>query len=87
MFTENIIEMGRNLHECFIDYEKDFDRMKYEDILKMLADIGIHYKDVWLVKNLFYKEKAAVKIWDIETECQNIEGRISTWMCNVTRPF
>ena len=66
MISERSIEMQKDLYVCFIDYEKAFDTVKHGEIVKMLEDIGVDGKDVRLVKNLYWNQRAAVKI---EDEC------------------
>ena len=43
--AEKSIEMQRNLYAVFIDYEKAFDRVKYQEIMKDLEQIGVDQKD------------------------------------------
>ena len=66
MISERSIEMQKDLYVCFIDYEKAFDTVKHGEIVKMLEDIGVDGKDVRLVKNLYWNQRAAEKI---EDEC------------------
>ena len=64
--SERSIEMQKDLYLCFIDYEKAFDRVKHSEMVKMLENIGVDGKDVRLVKNLYWNQRAAVKV---EGEC------------------
>ena len=73
ILAERAIEKQKNLYTCFIDYEKAFDRVKHENLLKMLAQINIDKKDIMLIQNLYWQQKAAMKIEDEETEWQWIE--------------
>ena len=67
MLSERTIEMQKDLYACFIDYEKAFDRVKHGEMVKMLENIGVDGKDVRLVKNLYWNQRAAVKI---KEECK-----------------
>ena len=71
--AERAIEVQKDLYVCFIDYEKAFDKVRHEHLLRMLNNLGIDGKDLRLISNLYWKQKAAVRISDIETEWQNIE--------------
>ena len=56
---ESSIEMQLDIHITFIDYEKAFDRVKYEVLMNDLKMLGIEEKDLRLLNNL-YKEQLAV---------------------------
>ena len=68
MLCERAIEMQREVYLCFIDYEKEFDTVRHEELLKMLTRFGMDEKDVRLVKNLYYQQKAAVRVGDHLTD-------------------
>ena len=40
MISERAIEMQRNVFLCFIDYQKAFDTVKHEEMLKMWVRLG-----------------------------------------------
>lgn len=46
---ERSLDVNNDLHLGFIDYAKTFERVKYVDTIKMLADLQIDGKD--LIKN------------------------------------
>ena len=46
---------------CFIDYEKAFDRVNHVKMIQCLQDIGIEGKDLRLIKNLYWSQKAFVR--------------------------
>ena len=52
ILSERAIEMQQDLHICFIDYKKAFDRLKYEIVLKKQREVGIYDKDVRIIQNL-----------------------------------
>ena len=70
--AERVIEKQRKLVVCFIDYEKAFDRVRHEDLIEILKDIGVYGKELRVVQNLYWSQKACVKIDGEETEWQNI---------------
>ena len=70
MLSEKAIEMQKDLYLCFIDYEKAFDRVGHKDIVDMLMKIGIDGKDLRVITNLYWNQKAAVRV----------AGGISEWI-------
>ena len=62
MLGERAVEMQRDLFLCFIDYEKAFDTVRHADLLTMLKNINIGGKDLRIIRNLYFKQTAAVRI-------------------------
>ena len=60
--------MQQDLHICFIDYKKAFHRLKHEIVLKKLQEVGIDDKDLRIIQNLYYEQKASVRVGNAETE-------------------
>src|SRR6187401_2199911 len=36
MVSEKSVQMGKNLYMCFVDYQKAFDRVKHDKLLKVM---------------------------------------------------
>ena len=62
MLMERCIEVQKDLHLCFIDYSKAFDKVKHEELLAMLRKLDIDGKDLRVIGNLYWDQKAAVRI-------------------------
>ena len=62
MISERAIEMQRDLFKCFVDYSKAFDCLQHEDLVEELDEIGLDTKDIRLIRNLYWDQKATVKI-------------------------
>ena len=62
--------MGKDIYACFIDYEKACVRVSHEKMIKCLKEIGLNGKDIKLIVNLYWTQKA-----DIQLE-QDISGEI-----------
>ena len=56
--------MQRDIFLCFIDYSKAFDRVKHKELMQMLSELDIDGKDLRLIRNLYWDQKAAIKIGD-----------------------
>lgn len=70
--AERVIEKQRNLYVCFIDYEKAFDRVRHGDLLEILKSIGVDGGELRMIRNLYWAQKARVRVDGEETEWQKI---------------
>ena len=76
MMIERCIEMQKNVYLCFIDFEKAFDTVKHENMIEMLKEIHLDGKDVRLISNLYWDQKAAVEIENERTSWVEIKRGI-----------
>ena len=68
--TEKCIDKQKDLYICFIDYVKAFDCVKHEELMKMMEELEIDGKDMRMIKNLYWEQKAAVRL----------HGELGDWM-------
>ena len=73
MICERAIEMQRDVYLCFIDYQKAFDTVRHEEMMRMLARLEVDEKDIRVIRNLYYQQKAAVRVGDELTETVEIK--------------
>ena len=59
---EKCIEKQKDLYICFIDYVKAFDCVKYDKLLELIQELDIDGKDLRLIRNMYYGQKAAIRI-------------------------
>ena len=50
------------LIDCFIDYEKALDRVYHEKMINCFNDIGINEKDLKMTVNLYWTQKASIRL-------------------------
>ena len=65
--------MQRDVFLCFIDYQKAFDTVRHEEMMRMLARLEVDGKDLRLIRNMYYQQKAAVRVGDELTETVDIK--------------
>jgi retron-type reverse transcriptase len=53
--------MNKDLFIYFIDYEKAFDRVNHEKVIKRLQAIGIDGKDPRLITNIYWDQAAEMR--------------------------
>ena len=58
---ERSIEVNKDLYLCFIDYTKASDKVRHETLLDMLQELEIDGKDIRIIRNLYWKQEAAVR--------------------------
>ncbi|GFR92248.1 endonuclease-reverse transcriptase [Elysia marginata] len=73
MIIERAIEMKKDLYLCFIDYSKAFDRVRPDELYKILNRIDIDGKDLRVVRNLYWDQNAATRIDDEISEYKPIK--------------
>ena len=56
--------MQKDAYLCFIEFQKAFDTVRYNQLVDMLKEIGIDGKDLRVVTNLYWNKKAAVRVRD-----------------------
>ena len=66
---ERLFEMQLDINIAFIVYEKAFDRVKHEILMKDMKMLGIDEKDLRLLNNLYKEQLAAI----------SINGKLSNW--------
>ena len=52
------------MYTCFIDYSKAFDRVHHSQLIQCLEKIGIDGKDIRVIANLYWHQKAAIRVQD-----------------------
>ncbi|GFN85032.1 LINE-1 reverse transcriptase [Plakobranchus ocellatus] len=62
MLMERRIERQKDLHLCFIDYPKAFDKLRHVELFPMLEKLDIDGKDLRVIRNLNWNYTAFVRI-------------------------
>ena len=62
MLCERYCEVSKDIYACFIYYEKEFDRVNHESMIKCLKDIILNGKDIRLIVNLYWTQKAYIQL-------------------------
>ena len=68
MLCEKVLDHGKELYVCFVDYEKAFDRVNWVKMLDILKDLGVDWRDRKLICELYMKQEAVVRVMDEETD-------------------
>ncbi|KAI5738445.1 hypothetical protein M8J77_007179 [Diaphorina citri] len=68
LVCEKVLDANRELYICFVDWEKAFDRVNWNVLLKVLKDIDLSWKDRRLIRELYKGQKVVVRVEEEETE-------------------
>lgn len=66
--TEKTISKGGELHVCFIDLEKAFDRIKREDVWNILQERGINIGMIEMLRAMYRNNQNVVRIQNEESK-------------------
>ena len=50
------------MYICFVDFEKAFDRVNREKMLEILKDLQIDWRDRRLLKDLYMRQEAVLRV-------------------------
>lgn len=62
MLIQNCLDQRKDVFICFIDYEKAFDNVRHDLLLRYLEDLGLDDKDVRIIRNLYWNQTAEVRL-------------------------
>src|SRR6478609_6728954 len=74
MICDRSLEFGNNVYICFVDFEKAFDRVNWEKMIKVLQSIGVDWRDRRMISELYMNQEAVVRIAGDESD-SSIIGR------------
>ena len=58
---------------CFIDYTKAFDRVQHNILFEILSDLDVNDKDIRLMHNLYFGQKANIRVCNTKSEKVDIK--------------
>jgi hypothetical protein len=68
VLIQNCKEVQKDVFVCFIDYEKAFDRVQHNKLINILRKLGLDNKDVRLIENLYWNQKATLKLEEVTVQ-------------------
>src|SRR6476469_8010341 len=61
MICKRSLEFGNNVYICFVDFEKAFDSMNWEKMMKVLQSIGVDWRGRRMISELYMNQEAVVR--------------------------
>ena len=62
MLYERNPEHGNDLYVCYVDFEKAFDRVKWDKMMQVLRELKVDWKDRRLIRDLYMRQMAVVRL-------------------------
>ena len=59
---DRYLEVKQDIFICYIDYEKAFDRMYHEKLIRALKKLPIDITDLKLIENLYWNQTASIRL-------------------------
>ena len=72
-YCREVVEPPTKFFVCFIDFVKAFDNVRNNEVLEATDEAGIDDKDLRFLQNIYWNQKATVKIGDEETDAFDIK--------------
>ena len=61
VLSERLIEKKKEVHICFIDYTKAFDRVNHEKLIQIMQKANIPKHEIRLIVNLYWEQTAVIR--------------------------
>src|SRR6478609_509523 len=74
MICKRSLEFENNVYICFVDFEKAFNTVNWEKMMKVLQSIGVDWRDQRMISELYMNQEAVVRIASGESD-SGIIGR------------
>ena len=73
LLAQKQMQVQKDLYTCFIDYAKAFDRVHHKELIETLEKAGIDGKDIRIICELYWNQKAAIRIDQELSDPANIQ--------------
>ena len=67
ILSECNLEHNQNGYVCFVNFDKAFDRIRWDKLLEILKNIGVDWRDRKLISELYMSQTAIVRTDNGET--------------------
>lgn len=68
VLSQRCLDINQDIYACFIDYNKAFDRVRHDLLVETLIKRRIDIRDIRIISNLYYGQKATIRIEDMTSE-------------------
>ena len=68
MLSDRSLEHGKDLYICYIDFEKAFDRVRWDKMMEILKELSVDWRDRRMIKDLCMRQEAVVRLESGDTE-------------------
>ena len=82
IICERSLEHDQEVNICFVDFEKAFDRIRWDKLMEILKKIGVDWRERRLIKELYMGQVVAIRTNEGETDLIEI-GRGTRQGCPI----
>lgn len=68
VMSQRCLDMNQDMYLCFIDYTKAFDKVRHDQLLKLLKEKNLDSRDINIISNLYYNQRAVIQVEENTTE-------------------
>src|SRR5215469_124736 len=63
MLCDRSLEYGNyDIYVCYVDFEKAFDRVRWDKMMQVLKELKVDWKDRRMIKDLYMRQEAVVRL-------------------------
>ncbi|KAI5746880.1 hypothetical protein M8J77_008501 [Diaphorina citri] len=62
VIMQRCLDVNQNIHICFLDYNKAFDRVQHNQLMDTLEEEGLDSRDIRVIQNLYFNQRAVVRV-------------------------
>lgn len=68
VLIQRCMDVNQDVYVCFLDYNKAFDKVRHDQLVQLLENKDIDQRDIKIISNLYYNQKAVIRVDDKKTE-------------------
>lgn len=62
VLTQRCLDVNQEVHVCFVDFEKAFDKVRHDKLKQILESKNIDTRDLQIILNLYWNQRANIRI-------------------------
>lgn len=62
VMSQRCLDINQDMYLCFIDYNKAFDRVRHDHLMKLLEEKNLDRRDIAIILNLYYNQRASIRV-------------------------
>jgi hypothetical protein len=62
IISERTLEIDEELRVCFVDWQKEFDRVNWTKLMQIIKETGIDWREIRLNSNLYMAQSVKVQL-------------------------
>ena len=78
IISERVLDIKEDMFLCFIDWQKDFDRVYRTKLLEMFKNVGVNCRERRLIRNLHMGKRVKLRLNKGETDSVKIGRGVLT---------